>query len=87
MIGVLNCYGLPEEDNEDNYIINEEDEFEGKVGEQWLIKRRKALKDYNWGWVCFNGDIEDYEYNFAKKQNHLQDFGFNNISNKLYIKY
>ena len=66
MIGVLNCYGLPEEDNEDNYIINEEDEFEGKVGEQWLIKRRKALKDYNWGWVCFNGDIEDYEYNFAK---------------------
>jgi hypothetical protein len=33
MIGVLNCYGLPEEDNEDNYIINEEDEFEGKVGE------------------------------------------------------
>ena len=39
MRGVFNCYGLPEEDDEDNYIIYEDDDFEGKVGEKWLIKR------------------------------------------------
>ena len=66
MRGVFNCYGLSEEDDEDNYIIYEDDDFEGKVGEKWLIKRRQDLKDYNWGWVCFSGDQEDYEYNFAK---------------------
>ncbi len=36
----LNCYGLPEEDDEDTYIIYNHDDFEGKVGEKWLIKRR-----------------------------------------------
>jgi len=40
MRGALNCYGLPDEDDEDSYIIYGKDDFEGKVGEKWLIKRR-----------------------------------------------